>query len=209
MTSSGPEALVWQRTVLHASVHRLQQLPAPEWPEIAVAGRSNVGKSSLINRLVGRRQLVRTSGVPGKTRGLNFYLVDSRLVLVDLPGYGFAKVSQGERAAWQQLIAGYLSARPNLAAVVLLLDLRHPLKPSDRDFAFRVRERQLLLVPVYTKADKLSAGERARHASALDAGLAVAAADRCIVSAQSGLGIAPLQSLLAALGERCYVEKPF
>lgn len=203
MIDQGPP-LVWQRTELLTSVHRLAQLPPPGLPEIAIAGRSNVGKSSLINRLTGRRQLVRVSSVPGKTRGLNFFQVDGRLLLVDLPGYGFARVSQEERESWRKLITGYLVARVTLAAVVLLFDLRHPLKSSDRDFALWLREHRVPLMPVYTKADKLGGGGRARAAAALDAALGVSGEERFLVSALSGLGIAALQSALAARGERCY-----
>ena len=107
------------------SAHTIGQLPPPDRPDIAFAGRSNVGKSSLINRLVNRTSLVKTSGKPGKTQSLNYFLLDEALYLVDLPGYGFARVSQETRRSWQGLISQYVETRPSLACVVVILDPRH------------------------------------------------------------------------------------
>ena len=113
------------------SVHRLQQLPPEELPEVAFAGRSNVGKSSLINVLVGRKALVKVSSRPGKTQGLNYFRVDDKFHLVDLPGYGFAKVPKGMQNAWQSLISSYLTSRKTLRCVVVIIDIRHEAKQLD------------------------------------------------------------------------------
>ncbi|MBV9758582.1 MAG: YihA family ribosome biogenesis GTP-binding protein, partial [Alphaproteobacteria bacterium] len=115
---------------VHAA-QRLDQLPPPELPELAFAGRSNVGKSSLVNALTGRRTLARTSGQPGRTRQLNFFALGGRLMLVDMPGYGYAQAAKSLKADWQGMMFDYLRGRPNLARVLLLLDARIEVKPSD------------------------------------------------------------------------------
>jgi GTP-binding protein len=184
------------------SVYNLRSLPDPLLPEIAFAGRSNVGKSSLINRLVNRRDLVKTSSKPGKTQCLNFFLVDEALFFVDLPGYGFARVSQDVRSSWQELVTAYLANRPNLACVVVLVDIRHALKDQDRILVEWLRRKELRFVVVYTKTDKLTGNRRTGNAAALDAALALNPAERILFSAKSGRGTEELQTILAS-----YVEK--
>ncbi len=183
------------------SAFSLGQLPEPIYPDIAFAGRSNVGKSSLINRLVGRKNLVKTSARPGKTQSLNYFLVDDALYLVDLPGYGFARVSRKMQSSWQQLITGYLSGRRTLACVVVIIDLRHELKPLDRELVDWLRHHGVAFLPVYTKADKLSKNRQTSHASALDAALTITPGERIIFSARTGQGCRELQSRLALYHE--------
>ena len=170
------------------SVVRLDGLPEAAGPEIAFAGRSNVGKSSLLNRLCGRRNLVRVSGRPGCTRGLNFFSVDERLFFVDLPGYGFARVPAAERRRWEELVGGYLERRENLAGVVLIVDVRHEAKPGDRQMLAWLKEKGRPFAVVYTKADKLSANALARQRAVLDAGLGLGPEDRVVFSAKDGRG---------------------
>ena len=134
-------------------------LPAPDMPEVAFAGRSNVGKSSLINALVGRHRLARASTEPGRTREINFFLLDARLRLVDLPGYGFAKVSRGEARRFQDLGRAYLRGRPNLKRVYLLIDARHGLKEPDGEALDALDRAAVSYQIVLTKADKLKRGE--------------------------------------------------
>ncbi len=143
-----------------------------------MVGRSNVGKSSLINMIAGRRQLARTSRTPGKTQELNYYAVNQCCYLVDLPGYGYAKVARARRQAWQNLIDRYLIQRAQLRAAVLLVDGRHPPMASDLAIVSLLRTADLPWVIVLTKSDKLSGNERpksvARTREALEAqGLAV------------------------------------
>ena len=140
------------------SAHALDQLPGGELPEIAMAGRSNVGKSSLINRLANHKSLARISSVPGKTRAINYYLINSAFHLVDLPGYGYAKVSRDEQERWGRLIEGYLSQRAQLRGVFLIVDMRH--KPTDQDKQMHgwLEHYDLPRLVVATKADKLSRG---------------------------------------------------
>ena len=170
------------------SVFDLKQLPAPGIPEIAFAGRSNVGKSSLLNRLIKRRNLVKTSAKPGKTQSLNFFLVDNSLYLVDLPGYGYAKVSKKMQAAWQDLITSYLETRENLKCVVVIIDLRHELKNADLQLVNWLRRIGVPFLLVYTKADKLSANQRSKNAAVLDAGFGVSKPERLMFSAKTGMG---------------------
>ena len=179
------------------AVHSLRRLPDPEYPEIAFAGRSNVGKSSLINTLVGRKNLVKTSSRPGKTQSLNFFELEDGLFLVDLPGYGFARVSHKVRAAWGQLITSYLSTRETLACVVVIIDLRHELKILDRNLIDWLKFTNIACLPVYTKADKLSKNKQMRHASALDAALTIQPADRLLFSSKTGQGREELCNRLA------------
>lgn len=180
------------------SVHSLRQLPEPQYPEIAFAGRSNVGKSSLINALVNRRSLVKTSSKPGKTQSLNFFTVDNRLYLVDLPGYGYAKVSMGMRSAWEKLITRYLEERPSLACVVVIIDVRHELKNLDRDLVAWLRSNNIPSLVVYTKADKLSGNKLNRNAVLLDAALTLQPSERILFSAKTGRGLTDLESVLAS-----------
>jgi GTP-binding protein len=161
------------------------RFPAPSHPEVAFAGRSNVGKSSAINRLVGRRGLARTSATPGRTQQINFFVVNDRLGIVDLPGYGYARVSHAARAAWRPLVESYLAARGPLAGVVLVVDLRRGLEDEEHallDFLAALGRPVLL---VATKADKLGRAERGRALAAL------AAAGHAVVpfSATTGEGV--------------------
>ena len=170
------------------SVHNLKQLPEPEFPEVAFAGRSNVGKSSLMNTLLGRKNLVKISGRPGKTQGLNYFLVGEQLYFVDLPGYGYAKVEKGMQAGWQSLITTYLETRVTLACVVVILDIRHPPKPQDTQLIGWLRQAEIATVLVYTKIDKLSGNEKSRNAGMLDAGHTIHPDDRILFSAKTGQG---------------------
>jgi len=138
---------------------KIEQLPPPDWPEIAFAGRSNVGKSSLINALVGMKGLARASNEPGRTREVNFFDLDGRMRLVDLPGYGWAKASKGEVKRFQNLGRDYLRGRVTLKRVYLLIDARHGLKSVDTEALDALDLAAVSYQIVLTKADKLKAGE--------------------------------------------------
>ncbi len=137
----------------------IEGLPTPDLPEVAFAGRSNVGKSSLINAVTGRSHLARASTAPGRTREINFFVADDRLRLVDLPGYGFAKVSRGEAKKFQNLGRSYLRGRPNLKRAYLLIDARHGLKDVDREAMDAFDLAAVSYQVVLTKADKLKPRE--------------------------------------------------
>jgi GTP-binding protein len=130
--------------------------PEAALPEIAFAGRSNVGKSSLLNRLVRRKAFARVSNTPGRTRELNFFLVNKTFVLVDLPGYGYARVSKSRRAEWRPLIEGYLRASPALRGIVQLLDVRHPPTDDDRQLFDLLADIGVPVIVAVTKVDKLT-----------------------------------------------------
>ena len=178
------------------SVFDLKQLPPQGIPEIAFVGRSNVGKSSLLNCLVKRRNLVKTSAKPGKTQSLNFFLLDNCIYLVDLPGYGYARVSKKMQASWQNLITAYLETRENLKCVVVIVDLRHEVKTVDLQLVDWLRNCNKPYLLIYTKADKLSANQRSKNAAILDAGFGVSKFDRVLFSAKTGMG---RDNLLSAL----------
>ncbi|WP_371877502.1 ribosome biogenesis GTP-binding protein YihA/YsxC [Thiovibrio frasassiensis] len=179
------------------SAFKMAQLPEEPLPEIAFAGRSNVGKSSLINRLVNRKGLVKVSARPGKTQSLNYFLVDEKLYLVDLPGYGFAKVSKKLQDEWQGLVTEYLSTSPTLRCVVVLIDLRHLLKAQDRELVEWLRMRGRPFIIVYTKRDKLSNNEQAKQAANLDAALGLNKQERVLFSAKTGEGKEALMAAIA------------
>ena len=144
------------------SASQLDGLPSDELPEIAVVGRSNVGKSSALNALANRKRLAFVSKTPGRTQLINFFSLGEHARLVDLPGYGYAKVPHGVRDEWGQLVAGYLQTRRSLIGVVSLMDARRPLTPLDRQLlGWLVPLRRRLLV-LLTKADKLSRSEQGR-----------------------------------------------
>ena len=141
---------------LEAVAVRPAQYPAPVMPEIAFAGRSNVGKSSLLNLLTGRKSLARVSGSPGKTRTINFYNIDSKFRIVDLPGYGYAKVSKTTSREWGPMMEDYLQNRQNLLKVVQLVDIRHEPSAQDIQMYDYLRHYGLDGLIVATKADKVS-----------------------------------------------------
>ncbi len=140
-------------------VAALPQLPAAALPEIAFAGRSNVGKSSLVNALTGRKTLANVSATPGRTQQLNFFNLGDKLYMVDMPGYGYAKVSKEQRGAWHDLIYDYLRGRPNLRTVFILIDSRVGLKESDLSIMDMLDETAVSYRIVLTKCDKLKKGE--------------------------------------------------
>ena len=143
------------------------QLPASSLPEVAFSGRSNVGKSSLINRLVNRKALARTSATPGKTATINFYRLDT-MRMVDLPGYGYAKVSDSERRRWSELIEGYFDDDRDMRLVLQLWDIRHDPSKDDYQMLEYMVERGIPFIIVLTKADKLNKSERAKRLAAFD-----------------------------------------
>ncbi len=168
-----------------AAAARPQEIPAARGPEIAVAGRSNVGKSSLINRLAGRRRLARTSSTPGCTRGLVFFSLDRRLTLVDLPGYGWARRSQQERRAWKRLVESYLSDRPSLATVLILVDVRRGPEEEEYELAEFLEHQGVPVTWVATKADKLSRNRLRARVAELERQLGKSP---IVTSARSGWG---------------------
>lgn len=139
--------------------------PQDEIPEVALAGRSNVGKSSFINTLLNRKNLARTSGKPGKTQLLNFFNVDDKLRLVDVPGYGYARVSKKEREKWGRMIEEYLTSRENLKAVVSLVDFRHEPSADDVQMYEFLKYYEIPVILVATKADKIPRGKWNKHES--------------------------------------------
>lgn len=145
------------------SVAEIQQLPTDGLPEVAFAGRSNVGKSSLINCLLNQKKIAKTSSTPGKTRLLNYFLINEKFYLVDLPGYGFAKVNVAEKIKWQKLIEKYMQHSKKLKGVCILTDMRHPLARLDRDMIEWVASLGIPQLVVGTKADKLSANQLNRQ----------------------------------------------
>lgn len=178
------------------SVHRHAQLPPDAGIEVAVAGRSNCGKSSLINRLCRQKSLARTSRTPGRTQQLVLFRLDDQRRLVDLPGYGYARVGADLRQHWQGLIQGYLESRRALAGLVLVMDIRHPLKDMDRQLAEFALSRDLPLHAVLTKADKLGHGKRQEALRAVQRALGPAVGAQTF-SSVSGLGLEPLEQRLA------------
>ncbi|MGC2414640.1 MAG: ribosome biogenesis GTP-binding protein YihA/YsxC [Stellaceae bacterium] len=175
-------------------------LPEESLPEIAFLGRSNVGKSSLVNALTGRRTLARTSNTPGRTRQINFFALDSRLMLVDLPGYGYAAASKSAVAAWTRLVHHYLRGRASLRRVCLLVDSRHGIMEPDRPIMRLCDAAGLSYQVVLTKVDKLGPAARAAIAAAVCAELAnhsAAHPELHLTSAEKGLGIAALRATVA------------
>jgi len=178
------------------------QLPDASLPEVAFAGRSNVGKSSLVNALTGRKTLARVSNAPGRTRQLNFFTLGERLMLVDLPGYGYAKAPRSEAKRWTDLTMAYLRGRPNLRRVCLLIDARRGVVDSDRELMAMLDAAAVPYQAVLTKCDKLSQAQLARLTDALEGELSGhgAAAPRTIAtSARVPSGIAELRADLAAI----------
>jgi GTP-binding protein len=187
---------------LVASAAGVEGLPRPGAPEIAFLGRSNAGKSSLLNRLAGRRELARVSGTPGKTRLLHFYEVargPRAVLLVDLPGYGWARVSRQERARWRGLVEGYLEGRRPLRAAVLIQDLRREVSDDERELLEWLAARGIPAIAALTKCDKLAPTRRADRARALARELGLPAARVIATSARSGLGIDALWKAIDGL----------
>lgn len=182
-------------------VVELEQLPPARLPELAFIGRSNVGKSSLINALTGRKGLARASNTPGRTQELNFFLLGNKLMLVDLPGYGYARAPKKLVDRWNELIRGYLRGRPNLRRVILLIDSRRGLMESDHEMMTLLDDAAVSYQCVLTKADKLSASQAEKMLAETLEGLKghPAAYPECLLtSAEKGDGIAALRELLAS-----------
>ena len=185
-----------------AGVDRSEALPPTALPEIAFAGRSNVGKSSLVNALTGRTTLARVSHTPGRTQQLNFFDLGGRLVLVDMPGFGFARAAKRKIKDWSGLIERYLRGRPTLRRVCLLIDARHGAMAVDRGFMERLDAAAVSYQTVLTKSDKVESGELRERIAVLSAELGrhvAAHPDIIVTSAHAGTGIPDLRAALAAL----------
>ena len=186
------------------AAQKLEQLPAPALPEVAFAGRSNVGKSTLINALTGRKTLARASNTPGRTRQLNFFELGERLTLVDMPGYGYAQAGKEIKADWQGLMFDYLRGRPTLQRVVLLLDSRIELKASDHAVMDLLDRAAVTYQLVLTKADGVKPGPLAKKQAevlALSAKHAAAFPVVVTTSSETGIGIDLVRADLAGLAE--------
>ncbi len=207
-TGPTPEALEAGRLLFAAecqfffAAQRLDQLPPPGLPEVAFAGRSNVGKSSLVNALTNRRALARASNTPGRTRQLNFFDLGGRLTLVDMPGYGYAQAAKEIKADWQGLMFEYLRGRPTLQRVVLLLDSRIELKASDLTVMELLDRAAVTYQLVLTKADGARPAALARKADEVAALLGkhpAAYPVLVVTSSETGQGIEELRAEIGAL----------
>jgi GTP-binding protein len=189
----------------------LDALPPSAGIEIAFAGRSNVGKSSLINALTGRRALARTSNTPGRTQQLVFFGGPQPLTLVDMPGYGYAAAGKATAAAWSRLVRGYLRTRANLARVYVLIDSRHGLKSTDDGILDVLGQAAVSHQIVLTKCDQISEAALAERSETIKAAIAKRAAvfpELIASSAHSGTGVEQLRAAIARLvGERAHIER--
>ena len=200
MTAPKPLSRAFSDIRFLISASQLEGLPQDELPEVAFVGRSNVGKSSALNVLANRKRLAFVSKTPGRTQLINFFSFGENARLVDLPGYGYAKVPQGVRADWGKLVAGYLQTRRSLAGVVSLMDARRPLTPLDVQLlGWLVPLRRRLLV-LLTKADKLTKSEQGRTRIAAEKGLAdLGIAGSCVLfSSQTRQGVEETRDLMDA-----------
>lgn len=178
-----------KEAVLKAAAYNTNDFPDWDMPEFSFIGRSNVGKSSLLNTLIGRKNLARISSTPGKTRGLYFYLLNDKLCFVDLPGYGYAKVSKTERARWAPIIEEYLGNRLNLRGCLHLIDARHPPTDDDQQMSNWLRQHTIRTITVATKADKLSRSALSKQVQVIRKGLGFFEDDLLIpFSAKTGDG---------------------
>jgi len=173
--------------------------PAGSLPEIAFAGRSNVGKSSLINCLVQRKKLVRTSRTPGLTRMINFFKINEGFYFVDLPGYGFAKVPEKVRAQWKPMVETYLLGRKTLRGVVLIMDARHLPTPDDLQLWAWLQDRRIAAIPVLTKADKIAQSKRSSQVQAAAQTLNIPPERLLVFSAATGSGRLELMERIEGL----------
>lgn len=164
------------------------QYPPPDYPEIAFAGRSNVGKSSLINKIVNRRRLVKTSNTPGRTQLINFFLINGGLSLVDLPGYGYAKVPKAIKKKWGPMVEKYLAERESLQAVVLLMDLRRTPRMEELNLLAWLQQYGVPTILVLTKADKLSKTKQNKQCHLASQTLGLPPEAFILFSAKTGLG---------------------
>ncbi|RGX55734.1 MULTISPECIES: ribosome biogenesis GTP-binding protein YihA/YsxC [Anaerotruncus] len=184
------------------------QLPPSDLPEIAFAGRSNVGKSSMINKLFNRKQLARVSAVPGKTATINFFHADG-IRFADLPGYGYAKVSKGEKRRWSELIEGYFAQERNLQLVFQLVDMRHPPTADDLTMVNFLIDREIPFVVILTKKDKLSAKQQQERLNALREELPYADQITMIpFSAEKGDGVTEVKAIIAEIEADCAGDFP-
>ncbi|ONI38131.1 YihA family ribosome biogenesis GTP-binding protein [Candidatus Epulonipiscium fishelsonii] len=156
------------------------QFPLEKVPEIAFLGKSNVGKSSLLNTLVERKALARTSSQPGKTQTINFFNIEDKINFVDLPGYGYAKVSKTQKESWGNLIEGYLRDRNSLQQVILLIDIRHEPSQNDKTMYDWIYHYNYNVIVVATKMDKIKRSQVAKHLSVIRAGLGLKQSDKLI-----------------------------
>jgi len=198
------EALFKGQSSFVKGVVRIGDLPQDGRPEVAFAGRSNVGKSSLLNALTGQRSLARVSVTPGRTRELNFFTLgkDRALILVDMPGYGYARASKAQVKGWTNLIRDYLKGRRELKRVFLLIDARHGLKPTDHEIMTLMDEAAVSYQAVLTKADKPKKVELAAVTEKVAAELAkhpAAYPELLVTSARRGTGIPELRAAVASL----------
>jgi len=193
----GPLSAFLQARFL-TSAAKPQDFPPERGPEVAFAGRSNVGKSSAINALAGRRRLAFFSNTPGRTQTINFFDLGERARLADLPGYGYATAPRSLRAGWDALIGGYLRDRKTLAALVVLTDARHPLTGNDRRFLEWLRPVAARRLVLLSKSDKLTRAERARTLASTGAALDKAALTSAVMlfSSKSGEGVEETRALL-------------
>ncbi len=187
----------------------LSHCPPPQWPEIAFAGRSNVGKSSLINTLVNRGNLAKTSRTPGRTQAINFFVVNERFCFVDLPGYGFARVPERIRQSWGPMVESYLAGRKNLVLVLLIADIRRDLRDEDRDFLQWLTEKGITWQLVLTKTDKLSKHQAAERRRQVDMQVGLSGRQPPLLfSARTRQGREPLWEMIVGLAGGRPQERP-
>lgn len=189
-------AINYQLARFEASYGTVESIPEPTQPEVSVAGRSNVGKSSLLNKLFGRKNLVKVSSTPGKTCNVNFFDVDG-ITFVDLPGYGFARVSKAEKDRWSNLIGGYFELERSFNLVLSLMDIRHEAQKLDRQMIAFLQDAGLPYLVVLTKGDKLSRNKQNAQAALLSKQLEVPRDQMIITSSETGQGIDELKSRIA------------
>ncbi len=172
------------------SAVRPEQYPTEGYPEFALAGRSNVGKSSFINKMIGRKSLARTSSKPGKTQTLNFYKIEEQVFFVDVPGYGYAKVAKSSRETWGKFIQQYMTEREPLRAVIQIVDLRHAPSADDCAMYDFLVDNNMPAIVIATKADKIPKGKWEKHKKVVRETLAMRPYDALIVfSSEKGIGM--------------------